>query len=194
MRHLDLGLVHEQLHGQVVRAACAGRGEIHLAGVLLRVINGFLQRARRELGVGHQHQREARQLADIDEVLVGVVRQLLVQRRIGRERGGVGGQHGVAVGLGVRDGIGADDGGRARPVVDHHLLAQPRRDRLGDGARHHVGAAAGRVGHDPADRLGGPVIGVRGRAGGEQGAGGSHGGQHEMGMATPKGGTQGAHR
>jgi hypothetical protein len=37
--------------------------------------------------------------------------------------GGGGAQHGVAVGLGTRDDLGADHGAGARPVIDDHLLA-----------------------------------------------------------------------
>ncbi len=91
----------------------------------------------------------------------------------------------------MRHGIGADDGGRTGAVVDHDLLAQPRGDGLGHGARHHVGAAAGGIGHDPADRLRRPVVGACGGAGGEQG------GKQGSGRQCGEGGAEvakGAHR
>ncbi|PND35449.1 hypothetical protein C1I89_03525 [Achromobacter pulmonis] len=66
----------------------------------------------------------------------------------------------AAVGLGAGHVVGGDHARRARPVLDDDGgLAV-----LADGLRHQpgdlVGGAAGRVGHDEADRR---VLGARGR-------------------------------
>ena len=59
-------------------------------------------------------------------------------------------QHGVAVGLGAHDRFGADIGGAAAAILDHHLLAPDFRQLAGDHARDGVGAAARRERHDQA--------------------------------------------
>jgi hypothetical protein len=66
----------------------------------------------------------------------------------------------VAVGFGAIDGLSAKVLRGARPVLDHHRLAELRRQMLGQDARHQIAVGAGRQRHDDADRTGG--IGLRG--------------------------------
>jgi hypothetical protein len=86
-------------------------------------------------------------------------------QRIGRDRAEA---DGVAIGRGLGHGVHADVAARAAAVVDEHRLAELFRHLLAHGARHQVGGAAGRVGHDEADRLGRKVRRVREEGRGEQ--------------------------
>src|SRR5437773_657933 len=58
----------------------------------------------------------------------------------------------VAVGLGLRRDLAADVAARAGAVLDHHLLAKARAERLGDHARGVVRDATRREGHDDTHR------------------------------------------
>ncbi len=64
-----------------------------------------------------------------------------------------GEKQGVAVGRRARRELGADAAAGARPVVDHHRLAQIGAELQRHGARHDVIAAAGRERDDQVHRL-----------------------------------------
>src|SRR5262249_45737166 len=64
----------------------------------------------------------------------------------------------VAVLVGARDRLVAERAGGAGPVLDHHRLAEPLLQRLGDDAADDVGAAAGPERHDHLDRPLRPVL------------------------------------
>jgi hypothetical protein len=111
---------------------------------------------------GDQHQRHAQELHDRHEVAIGIVGHRLFGRRIDgmgvrdeRDR--------VAVGAGLGERRGADDGVAARAVVDDDRLAEIFRQLGAQRARHQVGPAARRIGHDPADRPRRPGLGLRRR-------------------------------
>jgi hypothetical protein len=69
----------------------------------------------------------------------------------------------VAISLGGH--VRADRAAGAGAVVDHDLLAHAGAHLLRDGACQQVGRAAGREGHDQADRLAGIGVGQCGRGG-----------------------------
>ena len=102
--------------------------------------------------MGHQHQRRSGQLRDKGKVLERVVRQ---RHAVGSIDGvDVGGQQ-ECVTVGRRRGNCArrDDGVATGLVLDHYRHAERCRQALGQSARHHVRAAAGRERHDDAHRL-----------------------------------------
>ena len=74
----------------------------------------------------------------------------------------------VAVGRAARDHRRADAARGAGLVLDDHLLAERRAQLVGIEPRHLVGRAAGAVGHDQPDGLGGPGR-LRAAARGQQG-------------------------
>ncbi len=94
-----------------------------------------------------------------------VDRHLGVEVRIDREQAVGAERERVAVGARLGGQLGRDVAVRAGPVVDHHRLAEPRRQRLPDHAGDHVGGAAGREADHQPD---GPRrIGLRRRGGHE---------------------------
>ena len=108
----------------------------------------------------HQHDIAARRdQADRREILARVVADVGIERRIDRERARRD-QKRVAVGLGLRHLARRDGAAGAAAVLDHDGLAEARAHPLGDDARDHVVAAAGRVGHDQRDRVG-RIVGGR---------------------------------
>jgi hypothetical protein len=69
--------------------------------------------------VGDERHRLGRHHAHGGEILLGIIRQLLPDRRIDQQ--GVGAdQQGVAVGRRLRHCCGGDDRAGARPILDHH--------------------------------------------------------------------------
>jgi hypothetical protein len=76
----------------------------------------------------------------------------------------VGAEHEhVAIGIGARHRVGADDAGSARAVLDHDRLVEIARALLRDQTRQRIDGAAGRIGHDDGDRSTGKPL----RAGGD---------------------------
>ena len=113
----------------------------------------------------HQHDIAARRdQADRREILARVVADVGIERRVDRKRARRD-QKRVAVGRGLGDLARRDGAAGAAAVLDHDGLAEPRAHPLGDDARDHVVAAAGRVGHDQRDRARRIVGGAIRRAG-----------------------------
>ncbi len=91
----------ELLAGEMDAGADAGRGERELARIGLGVVDQFLRGLERRGRMHAQHQLRARQQRHRDEILAGVVGQLVLeQARIGEERG-VHHADGVAVGRAI---------------------------------------------------------------------------------------------
>jgi hypothetical protein len=155
-----LGLQLEQLAGQVVRGAGAGRAVVELARAALHQLEEGLEVGPDVLRVDHHHLRHAGHQRERDQVLLEVVVELGVHRR----RDGVvhrAHEDVVAVGRRARRDAGAQRAAGAAAVVDDQLLAgllgELRRQRPGEG----VGAAAGRERHDHHHRLGRPAAALR---------------------------------
>ncbi len=140
----------EQLAGQMHRGAVSGRRIVRLAGIGLGVGDELLHRMRRRRHRHRHHVRVVADQADRREIGNRIERQGREQEFVHRKRHRLQ-QHGVAVRVGLGDGIGADRGRAAALVLDHHLLAPDRRQLGGDDARDGVGAAARRKRHDEAD-------------------------------------------
>src|SRR4029450_7967918 len=89
-----------------------------------------------------QQKRRHSGKCDRREVLLRVVGQLAKETGIGD----VAVRHhekGVAIGRGLRSEIGGDGGAGTGTVIHYDLLAPAFRKLCGNGARHHVGEAAG---------------------------------------------------
>ena len=80
-----------------------------------------------------------------------IVGELAVEKRIHDERAVDRHQQRVAIGRGLGDGLGADDGVGARPVVDDDLLAQIFAHLLAHEAAEKIGGAARRERNDERD-------------------------------------------
>ena len=153
----NVGQLHARHRGEQfgaeMDAAADARGRIiQLAGIALGERDQLGDRFRRNGGV-HQHdQRAGRDQADRREILARVVADIRIERRIDRVRAGAAEAERVAVGRGLRDLARRDRAARAALVLDHDLLAERLAHLLGDDARHHVVAAAGRIRDDQRDR------------------------------------------
>ena len=182
-----LGLQLEQLAGQVVAGAVAGRGVVQLARVLAQVLEQPLAVGHRHaLRVHHDDLRHAGDHADGHEVGLDVVVELRVHRRRDRVVHRAHEQR-VAVGCGARGHAGADRAAGAALVVDDELPAQVLGQHRGQRPREGIGAAAGREGHDQGHRLGRPgALCQRQRAGQ-----GQRGGQQQR--AARRGGVRRLH-
>jgi hypothetical protein len=97
------------------------------------------------VGIDHENGQESRRQRDRRKILLRIVGELLVKRRIGRKGRDVAQQDGVAVGRRLGDELGADICRRARLVLDHDRLADDVRHFGADQACEEVGSSAGRV-------------------------------------------------
>ena len=139
-------------------AADPGRRVVQLAGLALRERDQFGDRFRLDVRIDQHDQRAGGDQADRREILARVVADIGVERRIDRERAGAAEAERVAVGRGFRDLARRDRAARPALVLDHDLLAERLAHLLGDDARHHVVAAAGRIRHHQRDRARGIVL------------------------------------
>ena len=97
----------------MLERADAGRAVADLAGPRFRQRDELLHRAHRHRRMHDQHAHQPRDRRYPDEILQRVIRQLLVEVRVGDERRRID-HHRVAVGRALRDERGADRSARAR--------------------------------------------------------------------------------
>ncbi len=95
--------------------------------------------------------------------LLAIERQVRVDGRVDAVRADGGDAQGVAVRRAAGDEGAADRAAGAAAVLDHHRLADLLAQRFGEDAADHVRGAAGREGHDQADRAVG-IVAARGSA------------------------------
>ena len=142
----------EQFAGEVRRRAVAGRCEIDLARARLGERDQLRHRVGGHRGIDHQDVGLGADQADRDEILLGVVVQLLVERGVGGEDAVVAHQQRVAVGSGTGDLLGGDVAAGAGPVLDDEGLVQDVLKPPADDARQHVARPARREGDQQRDR------------------------------------------
>ncbi len=155
VQELDAGALGEHLGVDLLIAADAGAAVADLARMRLGVGDEFGEGLGREVGRGrqeeHRHVGEPRHdlhvLAVVDLHLLGEQDR---GQPVGRD---IADHQRVAVGPRARHFLDRDDPGGAGLVLDHHALAERLAQLLGEQPRHHVGQAAGRIGHDDLDRL-----------------------------------------
>ncbi len=105
-----------------------------------------------DVEIGDQHRGHVREQRDRNEVLVGVVGQLAVEKWIHHQRAVDRHQERVAVRVGLGDDLRADDRVGARPVVDDDRLAEFVGELLADEAGEEIRRPARRERDDQADR------------------------------------------
>ncbi len=160
---VDLQPTQQELDGDVGQGAIAGVAMIELAGMRACVGDKFRESVERHRRWADQQLGDCRDQRHRHDVLLGVVGQVGVERRIDRVVGR-GQQQRVAVGRRLGERVGGDRAAGARPVVDHHALAEGVVDAVGEQPRHDVDRAARGKRHEQPDR---PlrVAGARGRDG-----------------------------
>ena len=100
----------------------------------------------------HQDERRLGGSADHRQVLARIVHPLGPLADVDAERAGAGEAEGQSVGRGLGDRVDAQHAAGAGAVLHHHRLAQNFLQRRLHGARHRVGAAAGREWNEKAER------------------------------------------
>jgi hypothetical protein len=124
MRELDAGHPAEQLAAQVRAGAGARRGVIEFAGIFSGISDQFRDAARWYRGMHRDQVGHGGEHADHGEVLVRVVRQGGTDGRLNHQRRHRGQQQGVAIGCGLGDHVGADQGAGTGLVLDDHALPE----------------------------------------------------------------------
>ena len=161
VHQLDAGGAGEIFAGDVAGGAGAGRAEIDLVGIGLRIRDQFSHALRGERRMHHQRIRRVADHADRRKILARIVAGVLVERGADRQRAGVTQQQRVAIGIALGDRLGTDRAAGAGAVIDHDLLAEQFAHLVGNGATDDRGAAAGREWNDQRDGAG--RIGLRSR-------------------------------
>ena len=168
VQHVDFGLQLEQLAGEMLHGAGAGRRVLQLARPRLRQCDEFLDRSDRHRRMHHQQVGADGGKRYRGKIFLCVVWQLADQRRQDGDRRDVRHHDGVTVGCGPRQEFRRKLAAGAAAVVDDDLLAERFTEFLRDDAADDVGAAAGRKADHHADRFGGVTLGERGAARGAQ--------------------------
>ena len=153
MGHVDASHALEQFRFEMGNGTAALRCDVQTAVLLLRERNQFGNRLRRQIFIDQQNVRHIGDQRNGDKILHEVVAKLRVERGGNGIDRGWSHQQGVAVGRGMRGDFGTDVRPGARPVVDHHRLAQPLAELLAHEPCQQVRRAGGRKRHDHLHRL-----------------------------------------
>jgi hypothetical protein len=160
VQHERADLLLEQLHRQMRQRARPSRAVVDPSRVLAHVVDELRKGLDRQRAVDDQHVRRGPDHADRREVLDRVVADI-ARRRCRAVRCDIALHQRIAVRCGPRGRLAGDHPAATALVLDHELLPDQPAPSLGDDARDHVVAAAGRNRNDVADRLGGIGLGAR---------------------------------
>jgi hypothetical protein len=131
----------------MLRAADTAGPHIDLAGIGLGVRNQVGNRLRRQRRVYHQHAHSTDDAGNRRDIADEIETKIVVKR-------GVPGvirtnhQERIAIGRRPHHRLGGETAARARPVLDHELLAEPFRQQLARQPANYVSRAAGRPADD----------------------------------------------
>ena len=148
VRGLEVVVALQRLHGEELQRARTGGGVGDGVGAVLRLLDEVLRGVGTEGRIGDQHERRLRIERQRHEVLLGVVVDLLVERRVDRQNRRGGDDERVPVGRGARHVLRRQHQRRAGLVLDHDRLAERLAEFLRVDAHDHVHAAAGGKRHD----------------------------------------------
>ena len=151
LHHLDPGHHLEQLGGDVLRRADAGRGITDLAGIGFDIGDQLGNRLHRNRRIDLHHQRHAHDAGDRGDVADEIEIEILVQRGVDGIRRGHREQR-VAVGRRAHHRLGADIAAGARLVFDDEGLAEPLGEPLAHQPHDDVLRAAGGKADDQVHR------------------------------------------
>ncbi|MNT39260.1 hypothetical protein D3C72_1754910 [compost metagenome] len=152
MHDVHVRFLLEHLGVELKHAAGTIGGIGQLARILLGFCNQFAQRIGLHLRIGQDQNGQGADLADALESLYDIDLGVFVDGRQGRQFI-EGQQQGVAVGLGLRRVVGADQRARARLVLDDDRMAplhgQFGSDQTGQQIRRAAGSGGHHDGHGP---------------------------------------------
>ena len=151
MYELDTRGLREILAGDVGRGSDACRSECQLARLRFRRVDQRLERPVRAVRRSDHDVGRRAEHGDVDQVFRGIVREVLVDRRIHCVRGRLHDQR-VAVGRSTHDDLRADLSACTRPVVDQHGLLPHVLELAPDDAARDVGSRSGGERHHDAHR------------------------------------------
>ena len=164
VHHVELRVLLEDLHFQPIERAAAGRGKGDLALVRLHIGDQLADGVGREVQPGDQDAWGVGANRNRGQILVRLDAHVgSVDAGVDREGADIAEKGRVAVRRRAGCSLCADHARRARPIVDHDLLAEDLADAVLDGAGDKIGSAAGRERHDHHDGSIGIVAGVLGR-------------------------------
>jgi len=153
MHHIQTLAGLEHLAGKMQDGAVAGGPVGELAGLRFHQRRQFLHASGRRAGVHDQHQWRRGHQGNGGEVLDGVVGKFGIQTGIDGVGGNVLQPNRVAIGNRLGHQVPGDGGARAGPVFDKDGLSNGIGHFCSDGARQHIGDAAGGKAHHHLDRL-----------------------------------------
>ena len=133
-------------------AADTGRSHRQRAGLGFGQRNEILHTAHRQRRMRHQHIGRIRHQRDRCKIAQRVVRHFGKDTGIDRHRRRRNHQC-VAIGRGLRRQLRAQHATRAGAILHNHRLAHLIREFLREKSPHNIAAAAGRAGHDHAQRF-----------------------------------------
>jgi len=151
VQQIDARHRFEGLARQMDDGTGAGRGVVELPGSRFRQRDQLGHRLCGQRRIDDEQKRRRGHQTDEREILDAIVRELAVQARVDRMRGGIAEVQRVAVGGRPGDDLGGDRGAGAGAVVDDDLLAEILRQPGTEGSREHVGDSPGREPDHEAD-------------------------------------------
>src|SRR5690606_18907142 len=119
--------------------------DVDLARICLGIVKQFLEGARWRLGAGGKQRRAFCDNCDWYEILLGIVRQILLDHLVGRNRRTAANEDRVAVWGRTRELATGKGAGRSRNVLHRELLVVLRRQKVGHQASDNIAASARRV-------------------------------------------------
>src|SRR5262245_24008038 len=151
MHEVELEQLPHMFAREMCRRPCSGRSEAELSRTGADEVYKLLDRLRGDRGIDKEHGSSADSEGHRLEILVGIVRNFIEQRRI-HDVGAEGNENGVSIRHRTRYLAGCNVSAGSRYVLDIELLSQPLAQFLGSEPCEQVRRTARRERHYHAHR------------------------------------------